>query len=551
MTQVALTDGTYEARSVIASAQRCVNLYPEVNQLNKTMYYPQQMTNTVITHYLTPGLTKLGSVGNGPIRGLYQASNGNVYCVSGKDVYFLHDDYGHTLLGSIGFLTTPVSMADNGTTLVLVDGTSSGYTINIQSNALASIVDTSFYGSARVDFIDTYFVFSKPKTAIVYSTTSNVVTPFDPLYFAAKTAKPDHMVAAVVMHDEMWLIGEQTTEVWYVSGGADFPFSKVPGAFIQHGCMAANSIAVQNLQVYWLSQNPQGERVVLCGEGYAVTRVSTHAIEADIAKYATASDAIGFIYQQEGHQFYVLIFPSADKTWVYDTQTDLWHERMYLKNGEEHRVRANCCVTWNGQNVVGDWENGNFYVLDPNAYTDDGQPIGRIRGFPTLQNETKRVSYTCFVADMEPAGSLDAGPVQPQYQLDGSGNPVLTFENGVEILTTEANDKIEAENFGILRDIVLNPEETGKYARYWPITNQTALNALPDGVPIGLRWSDTGGQSWSDVVYQTLGFAGEYQTNMQWTRLGMGRRRVFELSWSAPVKTALNGAYIDVVQAAE
>lgn len=550
MTQIALTDGTYQARSVIASAQRCVNLYPEVNRLNKTLLYPQQQTNSIITHYPTPGLRRLATVGYGPIRGLFKASNGTLYCVSGGGVYAVAADWTATHLGDIGYRTTPVSMADNGQMLVIVDGSANGFTVDLVTNAFAQIRDPAFYGADWVDFIDTYLVFNKPGSSILYTTTSNVVTPFDPLYFAAKAAKPDKLVAPVVMHDELWLIGEQTTEVWYVSGGTDFPFSKVPGAFIQHGCMAKNSIAVQNLQIYWLSRNAQGERVVLKAEGYAVERISTHAIEADIAKYADASDAIGFIYQQEGHQFYVLTFPTGNQTWVYDTQTDLWHERMYLDNGKETRIRANCAAVYQGENIVGDWQDGRIYALDPDVYTDDGRPIERIRGFPTLQNELKRVAYTQFIADMDVGMSTEAGPVEPTYALDGNGNPVYVNQYGVQILTAQTGDTIYAVSpTGALQEIVLTPENVGQFTPIWPVTNQDALNADGNGVAIGLRWSDTGGRDWSQIVWNTLGNQGEYQTNIQWQRLGMGRRRVFELRWSAPVRTALNGAYVDVMKA--
>jgi len=481
MVQVALTDGTYEARSVIASAQRCVNLYPEINQLNKTLYYPTQQTNAIITHYPTPGLRLLATIGSGPIRGIYTASNNVLYCVSGSSVYSVDATFIGTQIGTITSATGQVSMADNGIDLVLVDGTTAGYTVVLATGAFATINDPAFYGSDRVDFIDTFFVFNKPGTGEFYSTTSNVVTPFNALYFATKIAKPDLLVSAVVMHDEIWLIGEKTTEIWLNSGGVDFPFSKVPGAFVQHGCMAKHSISVQNLQVYFLSQNEQGERIVLLGESYGVSRISTHAIEADISAYSDATDAIGFIYQQEGHQFYVLTFPSAGKTWAYDTQTRLWHERMFLNAGIEDRIRANCAAVYQSMNIVGDWKDGRIFEMDPDTYTDDGAPIGRIRGFPTMQNELKRVQFTQFIADM------------------GVGNDTGSLT---------AND-----------------------------------------FQVGMRFSDTGGKSWSDLVYKTMGATGEYQTNLQWQRLGVGRRRVFELQWSAPVKTALNGAYVDIKQA--
>jgi hypothetical protein len=63
-------------------------------------------------------------------------------------------------------------------------------------------------------------------------------------------------------------------------------------------------------------------------------------------------------------------------------------------------------------------------------------------------------------------------------------------------------------------------------------------------VPVYLRWSDTRGKSWGNAVSISLGMEGEYLTSLQWQRLGMARDRVFELSWSAPVKTALTGAWV-------
>lgn len=477
--QLALNDGAYLARSVIASAQRCVNLYPEKAQLNTALYLPQQMTQALYTHYPTPGLTLLANIGTGPIRGTYMANNGTLYVVSGAELYSVSSSWAATALGAIDAGTTPVSMADNSLELVLVDGTANGYTVTFSSGAFAQISDPAFYGADFVDYLDTFMYFNKPGTPQFYSTTSEVVTPFDALYFANKTGYGDNLVRAVSMHREIWLIGELTTEVWYDAGNATFPFAEVPGAFIQHGCVAKYSIAVKHEAIFWLSQNEQGQNFVLMGSGYDVERVSTHAIEFEFSQYPTVTDAIGFLYQQGGHEFYVLTFPTADKTWVYDNISQLWHERTWLDtSGLEHRIRAMCCASAYGQIVCGDWQNGNLYKFDVNNYTDNGEPIRRIRSFPTMQNELKRVRYDKFIADMQVGSD--------------------------------------------------------------PNNESATINQ------VGLRYSDTGGQNWSDTIYQPIGQTGQFNTNMQWRKNGIGRRRVYELSWTVPVPTALNGAYIDV-----
>ena len=394
-------------------------------------------------------------------------------------MYAISSTWALTLLGTIAPNTTPCSMADNGTTLVLVDGTTSGYTIDLATNAFAALVDPtgSFVGADRVRYLDTFFIFNHPGTQTFYTSLSNGVT-FDPLYLANKTGYADNLIAIEVMHREIWLIGEKTTEIWFDAGSAAFPFQLVPGAFIQHGCTAKNSVVAQDLAIFWLSKDPQGANIVLMGSNYNVARISTHAIEHQFATYSTVSDAIGYIYQEEGHMFYVLNFPTADVTWVYDISQKLWHERVWLdSNGIEHRHRSNVFAYAYGTYVVGDWQNGNLYALDQNNYTDNGAPIKRVRSFPHTLNELKRIIYRKFIADMQ----------------------------------------------------------TGA---------QTDPNATPP--VLSLRWSDDRGASWSNYVTQPLGAVGQFLQNIQFRRLGLSRDRVFELSWSSPVMTALNGAFVDV-----
>ena len=477
--QLALLSGAYQARSVIASAQRCVNLYPQVNERESFMIMPQLAgAAAMVTHYPTPGLTLKVAATDARWRGLYQANNGTLYGVCGASVYAISPTWSLTKLGTIGTSSGQVSMADNGIDLVLVDGSTQGWTIQLSNNTFAQLTDPtgSFVGADFVAYVDTFFIFNKPGTQAFYTSLSNSLT-FDPLYIANKTGFADNLVALAVVQRQIWLIGEKTTEIWDDSGAASFPFSIVPGAFVQHGCVAPFSVAAQDVNLLWLGQDPQGQAIVFMGGNYTAERVSTHAIEHEIQGYEVISDAIGHIHQMEGHMFYVLTFPSADKTWVFDVSNRLWHERMWMdSNGLEHRHRANCGTAAYGEFVVGDWQNGNLYVYDINNYTDNGAAIRRIRSFPHVVNELKRIMYRQFIADMQCGATTD-----------------------------------------------------------------------PTAIPqVELKWSDDRGVSYGNPIEQPLGQVGQTQVNLQWQRLGMARDRVFELAWSAPVMTALNGAFIDI-----
>lgn len=482
--RVALLSGAYQARSVIAGAQKCVNLYPEKNPDDSQQPVP-------ITHYPTPGLALLmQSQTIAPVRGTYRATNGQLFIVVSNKVYYVDSNWVETLLGEVENLLTPVSMSDNGLALVIVDGTTNGYVVDLTTHAFGTIIDPSFLGANKVDYLDTYFVFNLPGTPQFYISLSNVDftllttgTSFDPLDIAAKTGSADPIVTLVVVHRELLLVGALTSEVWFNSGAADFTFQAMQGAFIDHGCVAPYSLAKQDISSFWLVRDREGQGIVVKCTGYSVSRISTHAIEAEIQAYNRIDDAIGYCYQQQGHAFYVITFPTANKSWAYELATSQWHELAWTDdNGNFNRHRANCCAFAYDKNVIGDWQNGRLYSLSPDTFTDDGRPIVRVRSFPHLLDNGDRVSYHKFIADMQ-VGTLGSG-----------GN-------------------------------------------------------VPEPI-ISLRWSDDRGVSYGSPVQSSLGAGGDYLFQIVFRRLGMARDRVFELSWSSPIRTALNGAFIELEKSA-
>lgn len=394
MPRIPLLGGAYQAKSFIANAQRQVNLYCEANP-------ERNQSPTPFTHYQTPGLRTL-CAGPQPeaVRGLYRATNNEGFCVIGQGAYFINQDWTLTHLGNLAPGSNPVSMSDNSLDLVIVDGSINGYVVNLETHAFSQIIDPAFYGSDRADYLDTFFLFNRPNTNQFYCSLSNSVS-FDGLDIAAKTGGADFIQSVIVKTSEAWPIGLFTAEVWGLVGGTDFPFARVPSSVIDHGCVAKYSIAKADVSIFLLSQDSQGRGFVMQSKGYKFEIISTRALEVEIQSYSRIDDAIGYTFQQGGHTFYVLIFPQADKTWVYDMSTQQWHQWAWLdNNGVLHRHRSNCYAFIYGQNVVGDFANGKLYALDPNVYTDDGQPITRIRSFPHILDDGKRVTVSMFMADV-------------------------------------------------------------------------------------------------------------------------------------------------------
>ncbi len=296
---------------------------------------------------------------------------------------------------------------------------------------------------------------------------------FDPLDIAAKSGSADNIVAAVTVHGELWLVGELTSEVWYDAGSADFAYQRIQGAFVDHGCAAPYSIAQVDISLLWLSQDRQGNCIVVQTEGYSVKRVSVHALEEEWQEYSTVADAIGYVHQIEGHAFYVLTFPTADKTYSMDLASGQWHRRASIDgNGVLHRHRSNCFAFANGQNLVGDYQNGNLYSMTNTVFTDNGTPIPRIRRFPHLVNDGKRVIYDAFQVDMA-AGQIVGGTTAspPQLSLRWSDDKGFTYGDAVMQSMGATGQYIAVPQWnrlGIARDRVFEVS--------WSADTNTALN---------------------------------------------------------------------------
>ena len=469
MTRVLLSGGAYQSRSIISGATRSVNLFPERNPSEDEPPVP-------VTQYPTPGLVRNYShPGGGSVRIIYQASSSKLYTVIGGDVLLLDPTttpWTGTSIGSIAPGANPVSMADNGVKLILVDGSANGWTIDLATQAFAPIVAAGFYGADSVLYVDTYFVLNKKGTQQFYISDS-LATTFNVLNFASKVGFSDVLVTIIMVRREIWLIGKRTTEIWVSSGAPDFPFTIMSGAFIEHGCAAIYSVSKIDTTPFWLSQDKAGNCMVLRGEGYKAMRVSNHAIEYAWSNYTNVSDAFAFCYQIAGHSFYVLTFPTADATWVYDIATGQWHEWAWMDGaGALHQARCECAASigFVGEVFAGDRQNGAIYRLDLTVGTDDGQPIKRIRSFPHMVNDGNRQFFESFIVDMD-TGNAPPGAAAPVLTLkfsDDHGHTWSTPVLGDFGRPGQYNESIQFNRLGMGRDRIFSIE--------WDSPVFTALN---------------------------------------------------------------------------
>lgn len=483
---------TYQAQSKNVDCQRCINLYPQMDELGTGK------EREVACLVSTPGLATLLTLAGGAYRGSFTSTAGVLYAVGGNKLYSITSAWVATELGTLLTTTGKVNMADDGFNLVLVDGPN-GYNWNLTSLLFTQITDGNFHGSDVVQFVDGYFVFNWPGTGYFYvselpTTDPNTGLPVDattPIAFANDPAQianaegsADIIVSIVATNENVWLFGDKTTEIWYDAGlSPGMPFERVQGAFVEFGCAAKFSPARLANTVFWLGKNEQGQGVVVMANGYQPQRISTHPVESAIQSYSDISDAISYTYQENGHNFYVLNFPTGDATWVYDTATGFWHERAYTSNGELGRHRANGHSFAYQTHVVGDYATGQIYQLSDSLYSDDGAPITRERVSPHVSSDMVRMFYSKFQLDIEGGTGLDG---------IGQGT---------------------------------DPQ-------------------------VMLQFSDDGGHTWSNEKQVSLGKIGRTKHRVIFRRLGSSRDRVFRVKITDPVRVTLIGAELDVMAGA-
>ena len=533
--------GSYVARSINAADNRMVNLFAEA--------IPDGSGGKEAGFLLRcPGLRLLATVGTGPIRGLW-VTNGVAYVVSGSEFYSLSTSYTATLLGTVSG-TGPVSMADNGTQIFIACNPLS-YIYNVSTLVFAQITDVDFPGAGSVGYLDGYFVFNEPGTQKFWVTSLLDGTAIDPLDFASAEGYPDDVVALIVDHREIFLFGNTSVEVWYDAGTPDFPLARIQGAFMEVGCEAAYSVAKLDNSVFWLGSDARGRGIVYRANGYTPARISTNAVEYAIQSYGNITDAIGYTYQQDGHPFYVLIFPSSEATWVYDVSTQLWHERAGFESGQFVRHRSNCQMSFNHEIVVGDYEDGRVYAFDLDVYADDDQIqkwLRSWRALPAGQNNLKRTAHHSLQLDAETGIGLNAYPAYDAEDLATESGNIIVAEFVQGYLTTQAGDQLVTEAGDGNEPLVTQVQPAEDYNGYALETE--AYTAAPGYDPqVMLRWSDDAGHTWSNEHWNSMGKIGAYGTRTIWRRLGMTekiRDRVYEVSGTDPVKIAIMGAELFV-----
>ncbi len=393
----------------------------------------------------------------------------------------------------IGTITTSssgsASMAYNGLQVIIVDGTpTGGWIYTLSDNSFDQISDMNFQGGITVQFITDYFMINRPNSGVYQISALADGSSWPNGQFANAESEPDNLLAIEVLNQQAYLLGQNTIQVAYNSGGdltdpTIFTFSTLPGVFLQYGVAASFGNTQVNNTILFIGLDAAGDSIVWMIQNYLPVRISTQAIENYLSQY-DLTNVTTLSYEFDGHYFIQWNIPGAPYSIVFDMLTQQWHYRSRWNpaTGKWERDRADTHVFIWDKHLVTDYENGNIYEMSAKYRKDDTFLPRRIKRFPYFI-DTLEYMFISFM------------------QLD--------CQVGVGTLTG-------------------NPED---------------INPL-----VSVRWSDDQGNTWSNSLQRSLGTVGNYNHRVFWNRGGKTRARIFELDFSTDVEVNLMSFFIKFIK---
>lgn len=416
-------NGAYRALSPTVDDEQTINWFPEISESEGAV--------VKVALYPTPGVRTfcevVEAVGG---RGAF-AMNGRCFFVIGSKLVEVAAGGTYVILGDVGNDGLPASFGSNGIggnqlicvsndQLFCLDLVTNVLTLELASGSNMCGMSYGFFES--FNRTDSQFQISAEFDG----------TSWDALDFAGRSIAPDPWLAMLVTsYGETWLMGEQSSEVWYNNGADDFPYAPDQSGLIPYGIDAPNSLCEAADRVVWLATTKDGDLQVMAASGFTPKRISDLALEAEFDTYARTDDAEGETYRQGGHTFYKLTFPTERRTWVFDFQTNKWHARgTWLA---EQNLYDEWRPTWHAffrrKHLWCERGSGKILEVSPRFHTDvDGRVLRRVRRSPTIRIENRSLTHKRLEVLVE-AGIGAQSIVDPVMMLRFSDDGGKTWGN--------------------------------------------------------------------------------------------------------------------------
>ncbi|MDE2098397.1 MAG: hypothetical protein KGL39_14180 [Patescibacteria group bacterium] len=418
MARFGFIGGSYQSQSPYADMESTMNWYPETME--------SQGAKSAMTLYPTPGFTAFATLGADLARAMI-AINGRAFAVGNSALWEINSNGTVTNRGTVN--TSGAVKIVTGNFYLFITSNNHAYWFKLADNTFGEVTASLAQSNPTLAFfVDGYYgvVFSGTNEFQISSLEDP--TTWNGVDVAQISVFPDNIVGTLVDHRVLWIWGNNHAQAYYNSGDPSFPLNVIPGGFMEQGLDSPTCQVRMDNSVFWIGADERGESVAWRANGYTPVRVSNHGIETQWRTYsAKTSDAVGWTYQESGHTFWVLYFPSGNATWVYDAATNLWHQRGFW-NGTSNDawVPNHHCYAF-GKHLVGSRGGANIQQLSAAAYTDAGTTIVRQRIAPVVATEEDWLFHRQLTVDAEMNNASTGNG--PALNLQWSDDAGATWSN--------------------------------------------------------------------------------------------------------------------------
>ncbi len=424
ITQLPFTNGFYESDSLPLSAQECLNWYVNIPQA------PALATESL---FRTPGMVQLATSGvlSQANRGAW-VMEGIPYFVNGSKLYRLETDNTLTDLGTISG-SGRVSMADNGTQLMILVPGGAGYIFTESPDTLTTIVDADFTANGAPQyavFIDGFFVLTTDSKKVIQSNLNDGLNYTATDFFTAES-NPDDTVAPIVFKNQLFIAGSVTTEAFQNIGGTGATFQR-SGLFLSKGISSPLSVVETNDTFVWVGGGKNEGPAIWSFVGNSTQKISTTPIDnllQDLTEEELTQVA-GWSYAENGAYFVGFALPST--TIVLDVITGKWHERKSLvqslpETNSLIQYRVQSVVKAYNKILVGDTFDGRIGHMSLDYFNEYGQDIIRRVATQPFQNNMQDFAIPMLEMTAE-TGKTDGAIEEPLIGLEVSTDGGYTFK---------------------------------------------------------------------------------------------------------------------------
>lgn len=334
------------------------------------------------------GYTLVASIApSGISRGIYNVILLNkIAVVIDSGFYLISENNSFVREGSLATSSGNVYMSDNlASQIVIVDGTTNIYIYqyNIPIPTFTTITVT--FTAGYVDYQDTYFI-----AADISTNQWRLSAPSNGLSWPALAqnvgelqSKPCKIMACVAISRELLVFGQTCCEPWYDAGLQLFPYQRDNYTLIDYGVINQSTISKLNNSVSWVAINEHSNVSIFSMYlDNQPKRISNDGLDFILAQLTAPTDCYGFMFQMEGHIFYMVTWVTDNLTYLFDFNTNMFFT-LTDENLNHHIARR--VVYFNGTNYFISLIDGNVYQMDSSITTYNGYEIPRIRIIKNLR----------------------------------------------------------------------------------------------------------------------------------------------------------------------